>query len=54
MEESAKRIHKAALGTPEDHFLILLGHNGPTGLTEIKTELSSSRITLLYYLYYKE
>ncbi|KAI4344252.1 hypothetical protein L6164_011499 [Bauhinia variegata] len=32
MEGSAKRIHKAALGTPEDHFLILLAHNGPTGL----------------------
>ncbi|KAL5150241.1 hypothetical protein HKD37_13G036914 [Glycine soja] len=32
MDESAKRIQKAALGTPEDHFLILLAHNGPTGL----------------------
>lgn len=31
MDGSAKRIHKAALGTPEDHFLILLAHNGPTG-----------------------
>ncbi|KAI9125468.1 hypothetical protein K1719_002886 [Acacia pycnantha] len=32
MDGSAKRIHKAALNAPEDHFLILLGHNGPTGL----------------------
>ncbi|KAJ1379772.1 putative protein phosphatase DevT-like [Sesbania bispinosa] len=32
MDGSAKRIQKAALGTPEDHFLILLAHNGPTGL----------------------
>ncbi|XP_027919877.1 uncharacterized protein LOC114178265 [Vigna unguiculata] len=32
MDESAKRIQKAALGTPDDHFLILLAHNGPTGL----------------------
>nr|XP_007154915.1 hypothetical protein PHAVU_003G158400g [Phaseolus vulgaris]ESW26909.1 hypothetical protein PHAVU_003G158400g [Phaseolus vulgaris] len=32
MDESAKRIQKAALGRPDDHFLILLAHNGPTGL----------------------
>ncbi|XP_024638735.1 uncharacterized protein [Medicago truncatula] len=32
MDQSAKRIQKAAIGTPEDHFLILLAHNGPTGL----------------------
>ncbi|XP_028783387.1 uncharacterized protein LOC114739494 [Neltuma alba] len=32
MDGSAKRINKAAFGTPEDHFLILLGHNGPKGL----------------------
>ncbi|KAL1335203.1 uncharacterized protein LOC107641029 isoform X2 [Arachis ipaensis] len=32
MDGSARRIHKAAHGTPEDHFLILLAHNGPTGL----------------------
>ncbi|KAK2412790.1 Calcineurin metallo-phosphoesterase superfamily protein [Trifolium repens] len=32
MDGSAKRIQKAALGAPEDHFLILLAHNGPTGL----------------------
>ncbi|XP_039031808.1 uncharacterized protein LOC120166643 isoform X2 [Hibiscus syriacus] len=32
MDESAKRIYKAALGTPEDHLVILLAHNGPTGL----------------------
>ncbi|XP_052884372.1 uncharacterized protein LOC108470653 isoform X4 [Gossypium arboreum] len=32
MEGSAKRIYEAALGTPEDHLVILLAHNGPTGL----------------------
>ncbi|KAK8513588.1 hypothetical protein V6N13_002322 [Hibiscus sabdariffa] len=30
--ECAQRIHEAALGTPEDHLVILLAHNGPTGL----------------------
>ncbi|KAK6274021.1 hypothetical protein POUND7_011104 [Theobroma cacao] len=32
MEGSAKRIYEAAVGTPEDHLVILLAHNGPTGL----------------------
>ncbi|CAL9028191.1 unnamed protein product [Prunus brigantina] len=32
MDGSAKRICKAALGAPEDHLVILLAHNGPTGL----------------------
>ncbi|KAK9213599.1 hypothetical protein WN943_002987 [Citrus x changshan-huyou] len=32
MDESAKRIYKAALGTPDDHLVILLAHNGPSGL----------------------
>ncbi|XP_057420449.1 uncharacterized protein LOC130714560 [Lotus japonicus] len=32
LDGSAIRIQKAALGTPDDHFLILLAHNGPTGL----------------------
>nr|XP_027192541.1 uncharacterized protein LOC101506346 isoform X2 [Cicer arietinum] len=32
MDGSANKIQKAALGIPEDHFLILLAHNGPTGL----------------------
>jgi len=31
MEESAERIYAASRGTPEDHFLIFLAHNGPTG-----------------------
>lgn len=31
MDGSAKQISKAALGTPEDHLVILLAHNGPTG-----------------------
>ncbi|XVF89235.1 hypothetical protein PTKIN_Ptkin19aG0114000 [Pterospermum kingtungense] len=32
MDASAKRIYEAALRTPEDHLVILLAHNGPTGL----------------------
>lgn len=32
IEGSAKRIYEAALGTPEDHLVILLAHNGPTGV----------------------
>ncbi|GAV79971.1 Metallophos domain-containing protein [Cephalotus follicularis] len=32
MDGSAKRIYEAALGVPEDHLVILLAHNGPTGL----------------------
>ncbi|KAI7728547.1 hypothetical protein M8C21_001065, partial [Ambrosia artemisiifolia] len=32
MNESAKRISDAAMGTPKNHSIILLAHNGPTGL----------------------
>ncbi|KAL2893121.1 Lysine--tRNA ligase, partial [Bienertia sinuspersici] len=32
MEESAEKIYKAALQTPNDNFIILLSHNGPKGL----------------------
>ncbi|XP_042422798.1 uncharacterized protein LOC122010358 isoform X1 [Zingiber officinale] len=32
MEESAKKICKAARGIPEGHCVIILAHNGPTGL----------------------
>ncbi|KAH9608475.1 hypothetical protein KSS87_020783 [Heliosperma pusillum] len=32
MEESANRIHAAATRAPEDHSIIFLAHNGPTGL----------------------
>lgn len=32
MDGSAKRIYKAAAGSPIDHLLIVLAHNGPTGL----------------------
>ncbi|KAK2646686.1 hypothetical protein Ddye_021881 [Dipteronia dyeriana] len=32
MDGSAKRIYEAAMGTPKDHLIILLAHNGPTGL----------------------
>ncbi|KAL4555472.1 hypothetical protein LXL04_038091 [Taraxacum kok-saghyz] len=30
MKESAKRICEAAIGTPKDHSIIILAHNGPT------------------------
>lgn len=32
MTESAKKISEAALGTPNNHSIILLAHNGPTGM----------------------
>lgn len=32
MEESAKKICEAALGTPKGYSVILLAHNGPSGL----------------------
>ncbi|WOL08651.1 hypothetical protein Cni_G17404 [Canna indica] len=32
MEESAKKIYEAAAGTPEGHCVVMLAHNGPTGL----------------------
>ncbi|XP_022143123.1 uncharacterized protein LOC111013066 isoform X2 [Momordica charantia] len=32
MKTSAKKIYEAAIGTPEDHLVIFLAHNGPTGL----------------------
>ncbi|XP_057767127.1 uncharacterized protein LOC130987565 isoform X2 [Salvia miltiorrhiza] len=32
MDGSANRIYHAALGTPADHSVIFLAHNGPTGL----------------------
>ncbi|XP_059635450.1 uncharacterized protein LOC132277626 isoform X2 [Cornus florida] len=32
MNGSAKRIYEAAVGAPEDHSVIFLAHNGPTGL----------------------
>ncbi|XP_048134325.1 uncharacterized protein LOC115752602 isoform X2 [Rhodamnia argentea] len=31
IDQSARRICKAAVGAPEDHLVILLAHNGPTG-----------------------
>lgn len=33
MEASAKRIYETTLGTPEDHVVIFLAHNGPTGMS---------------------
>ncbi|KAL2929938.1 Tryptophan biosynthesis protein TrpCF [Bienertia sinuspersici] len=35
MGQSAERIVKAATGTPEEHFIILLAHNGPTVINSI-------------------
>lgn len=32
MDGSAERILQAAMGTPEDHSIIFLAHNGPTGV----------------------
>ncbi|XP_021730036.1 uncharacterized protein LOC110697010 [Chenopodium quinoa] len=32
MEESADQIYKAALRTPKENSIVLLSHNGPTGL----------------------
>ncbi|XP_047948214.1 uncharacterized protein LOC125194182 isoform X4 [Salvia hispanica] len=32
MDGSAERIYQAAVGTPADHSVIFLAHNGPTGL----------------------
>ncbi|OMO90947.1 hypothetical protein COLO4_18762 [Corchorus olitorius] len=32
MDGSAKRIYEAAIRTPEDHLVVFLAHNGPTGL----------------------
>ncbi|OVA01351.1 hypothetical protein BVC80_1797g40 [Macleaya cordata] len=32
MNGSAKKIYEAAVGTPEGHSVVLLAHNGPTGL----------------------
>lgn len=31
-KESTKKILEAVSGAPEDHFLIFMGHNGPSGL----------------------
>ncbi|RAL43480.1 hypothetical protein DM860_012621 [Cuscuta australis] len=32
MEESAQKIHQAALDIPEEHSIVVLAHNGPAGL----------------------
>ncbi|KAJ4830372.1 hypothetical protein Tsubulata_011980 [Turnera subulata] len=32
MDESANRIYNAAVGSPEEHLVIFLAHNGPKGL----------------------
>lgn len=41
MEASAKRIYETVLGTPEDHVVLFLAHNGPMGLsTKIYSNLA--------------
>ncbi|KAI3997905.1 hypothetical protein MKX01_036807 [Papaver californicum] len=39
MNGSAKKICKASVGTPEGHSIILLAHNGPTGLGSEKNDI---------------
>ncbi|KAL9232419.1 hypothetical protein vseg_007533 [Gypsophila vaccaria] len=39
MEESAEKIHNAAMATPEEHSIIFLSHNGPTGLGSNKDDI---------------
>lgn len=33
MDGSAKRIYEAVLRVPEGHIVVLLAHNGPTGVS---------------------
>ncbi|KAF9612913.1 hypothetical protein IFM89_004329 [Coptis chinensis] len=39
MEGSAKRIYSAAVRTPEGHSVVLLAHNGPTGLGSKRNDI---------------
>lgn len=39
MNESVKKICEEALGTPKNHFIVLLAHNGPTGLGSNKDDI---------------
>lgn len=47
MEESAKKIYEAALGTPEGHSIVVLAHNGPTGLPNYCFVQRTSKFSLL-------
>ncbi|XWS26286.1 hypothetical protein CRYUN_Cryun26dG0018700 [Craigia yunnanensis] len=44
MDRSAKRIYEAAVGTPEDRLVILLAHNGPTGVWACQFNLSLDKL----------
>ncbi|XP_026417587.1 uncharacterized protein LOC113313076 [Papaver somniferum] len=39
MNGSAEKICKASVGTPEGHSIVLLAHNGPTGLGSEKNDI---------------
>lgn len=53
MKASAKRIYETAIGAPEDHLVIILAHNGPTGaaywltLFKIMSEMTVALLLLL-------
>ena len=50
MDGSAERIYQAAVGTPADHSVIFLAHNGPTGVVNLwaKSVFSHDVKELLY------
>ncbi|KAH9300071.1 hypothetical protein KI387_011654, partial [Taxus chinensis] len=39
MKESARKIYETALGAPYDHAIVVLAHNGPTGLGSNKNDI---------------
>lgn len=54
MDGSAKRICKAALGTPEGHLVIFLAHNGPTGVSVCQNQIQFSYLGQFCQYYLKE
>lgn len=51
MNGSAKRIYEAATGTPADHSIIFLAHNGPAGASICGQYLLSLHDTLDMFLF---